>query len=161
MTTIRRAAVLLACAAFIAVSPALADDAKPGMVPDDVVLKLADYARGQLPMMKMADGKLVGPEQVIDRYAPYLPIEDLRRIVEAGKLSGNASACGMDWKNRTADPFIAGEKQSGRWNEKQLVYIQLLHDDTKQAIEAKLNQDSPCTDDRRAMLDNYLKASGH
>jgi hypothetical protein len=158
---LRRAAVLLACAAFIAVAPVRADDAKPERVPDDVVLKIANYARGQLPMMKMADGRLVGPEQVIDRYAPYLPIEDLRRVVEAGKLSGNAAACGMDWKNRAADPFIAGEKQSGRWNEKQMIYIQLLHDDTEQVIETKLNQDSPCTDERRAMLDNYLRAAGH
>ncbi len=146
------------CMAVASVAARAADN--QGRIPDDIVKRLADFARDQLPNAKLPDGRPVGPEQMIDRMQPYLPMEELRRVVDAGRLSANAAACGLDWQNRSYAPFMAYEKQSGRWNDKQLVYIQLLHDDTEQAIEAKL-QSQPCTGETRNRLDAYFRTAGH
>jgi hypothetical protein len=136
--------------------PAPAAQAEDKSLPDGLVQSLADYARKELPNAVMPNGKTVGPETTQEKAERFLiPFPDLQRVAKHGGISAYAYLCGLDWENRSYLPFLGAEAHSGRWTDKELVYISVMHQFTQAAFIHNL-KDTPCPPDVKARLDILL-----
>jgi hypothetical protein len=89
--------------------------------------------------------------------SPPLSIEEARRAMKVGLLSGTAEHCGLDWKQRIFYPFMAYHGRTLKMSERQLAVVSMLHG-TMQGfiVDGYKKRGDPCTPQMRENLEKQL-----
>jgi hypothetical protein len=92
-----------------------------------------------------------------EKAKPPLTIEEARRAMKVGLLSGVAEFCGLAWKERIFYPFMAHHHRTLNMSPRQLAIISALHA-TMQGfiVESYKKRGQPCTDELRKNLERHL-----
>lgn len=88
---------------------------------------------------------------------PPVSIEEARRAMKVGLLSGTAEYCGLDWKTRIFYPFMAYHGRTLKMSERQLAVVSMLHG-TMQGfiVDGYKKRGEPCTAQMRENLEKQL-----
>ncbi|MBI1327875.1 MAG: hypothetical protein GC136_09570 [Alphaproteobacteria bacterium] len=131
----------------------------PDLVRDkpEVVTKYIEMLRPNISKLRLPDGSFVSPETPQELAQPILPLEDARRTVSRGILSGMAMHCGLDWQNASFTPFMAQERARSKWSEKQLAFMGALHGIAQQNTAQGALQLGPCDADFQAKTQQILQ----
>lgn len=136
-------------AVMVAAAPAMADD-KTG--PDllqgktEIVGLYTEALRKNITQLRLADGRFVPAETAAELAAPVIPEEDAVRTVNRGILSALAEYCGLDWEGESFKPYMAAERGSGRWSDKQMAFIGALHGISQGAMLKGFEKKGACAD---------------
>ncbi len=155
--------IVLLIAVFAAVVPAgvqaaqsSARGAAPGALPVDAYVKaLAQSARQELPYARKPDGTFVGEETKEDLARPVIPFNDQRLTVAKGAITAYAALCGLDWREKSYVPFMKSQVESKKWSQKQLAYINILHNLSKKTY-GKTIEGKPCPPNTRDIIRMYI-----
>lgn len=147
---------LFFCFAFLVSAQATETADKKEVMSPEFMKAIAEAARyNELPKAKLPDGRVIGPETAEEAARPALiPAPAIEHAVQAGALIGYASFCKLDWKNRAMIPLMQQEKARGIWDEKDLKYIEIIMDLTRQSFEKNLP--GTCTEKMRSMIASRL-----
>lgn len=132
--------------------------AEPDFLKDDsrVVEKIMKIARKNITRAKMLDGSFVAEETEEELKAPIISLVEGKRVVNRGMLSAMAQYCGFDWENRSFLPFMEGERAGGKWTDKQLAYIGLVHGIAQGSFRKRLEKDGACTAEKKQAAEGLL-----
>ena len=130
-TLFSRACVIALGLGIVLVQPQLfaAQDTKQKKSPSDRTVRvLMGWAFAAVPeKIKNKDGK----EITLDRSDPsqfMIPIEDARRIIRVAMRATDAKLCDLpELETRTFLTMMAREKALGKWSQKQIKFIHMLH----------------------------------
>ncbi len=94
-----------------------------------------------------------------EKAAPPLNIEEARRAMKVGLLSGTAEFCGLDWKSRIFFPFMAHHDRTLKMSQRQLAVVSMLHG-TMQGfiVDAYKKTGTPCGEQMRQSLEKQLSS---
>ena len=85
---------------------------------------------------------------------PIVPASLDQQTVRRGALTAQIEACGGPWESKSYLPYMAQLRASGRYSEKQLTYVGVLHGIAQQTIMNRLAARSePCPARVRAALE--------
>jgi hypothetical protein len=117
------AALLLAGSVAQAAAPASAQS-----LSDDSVLKLMNYAWQQLPTrFTKPDGQVVEIDKK-QQAKVVVPVDVAREVIIAGRRTALAQICNLEEHMvNNYRSLMARQLDSKRWNEQQIVYINVLH----------------------------------
>ncbi len=118
---------------------------------DEMVLKIAEFARTRITMAKLPDGSFVPPETAAEKAKPILPLPVLKQVVNTGIYSEMRNACGLDWKTGFLG-MMDKERSKKTWSQKQLAYMGLLHGVSMGMSSEALKQRGGCTPQMKAAL---------
>jgi hypothetical protein len=141
----------LVAAALAASAPA---QAQPLPAPDDeTVERIAGIVRANITRGRVSDGSFVPPETPEELARPIIAAELVRQTVSRGFLSGEMEACGLDGVAASFLPYMAAVRAPGRYSDKQLAYIGLLHGFSRAvAAQAMAERATPCSETERQWL---------
>ena len=121
------AKLFLALVAIVQVSaPSVAQTLLPPPSPQTVE-DIAAFARENITRARVSDGSNVPPETPQELARPIIPASLVRQTVARGFLTGEIEACGMDWQAGSFRPYMKAIRSGGRYSDKQLAYIGILH----------------------------------
>ncbi len=95
-----------------------------------------------------------------EKASPPVTIEQARRAMRVGLLSGTAQYCGLDWQKRVFFPFMAMHRNGLKMSTRQLTIVSMLHG-TMQGymFETYKKRGEPCTENLRSSLEKHLSRS--
>lgn len=106
-------------------APALAqDDIGP---PPALVDQLTSVARENLTRARLRDGSQVPPETPEERTKSIVPRALEVQTIDRALLSAAMNVCGLDSDELSYLPYMRKIRASGRYSDKQLAYVGLLH----------------------------------
>jgi hypothetical protein len=90
---------------------------------------------------------------------PPVMLEDARRAMRVGLLSGTAEFCGLDWQSRIFLPFMAHQHRTLKLSARQIAIVSMLHG-TMQGFMADNHKKrgTPCTDQMRQAIEKQLSS---
>ncbi|WP_088348006.1 MULTISPECIES: hypothetical protein [Rhodomicrobium] len=92
-----------------------------------------------------------------EKAKPPVSIEEARRAMKVGLLSGTAEFCGIDWKARIFYPFMAYHDRTLKMSDRQLAIVSMLHGTMHSFIvDGYKKRGAPCTDQMRESLEKQL-----
>lgn len=92
-----------------------------------IVSSATTVARKVLPIAVLPDGSNV-PEETPDELAkPIVPDALDAQTVQRGMLAAEMALCDLDWAALSFQPYMNKLRSSGRYSDKQLAYVGLLH----------------------------------
>lgn len=88
---------------------------------------------------------------------PPVTVEQARRAMKIGLLSGAAEFCGIDWKKRIFFPFMAAHRNGLKMSTRQLAIVSMLHG-TMQGfvLESYQKHEQSCPEKLKANLEKQL-----
>lgn len=100
---------------------------------------------------------LCAPATDEEKANPPVTLEQARRAMKVGLLSGAAQFCGLDWKKRIFFPFMAFHRSNLKMSARQLTIVSMLHG-TMQGFmfENYQKHEKPCTEKLRNSLEKHL-----
>ena len=105
-------------------SAASAQDVGP---PSELVDALTQGARTNLAQARLSDGSNVPPETPEELAQPLVPRALEVQTIERALLSAAMETCGDDYSTLSYQPYMSTLRASGRYSDKQMAYIGLLH----------------------------------
>ncbi len=120
------------------------------------VTQVADFARTNLKDAKLPNGDKVGRESKKEMKIALLPYDKEQEVVDRGILAITAEWCGIEWESASFRPFMNDQKASGQWDDKQLVYMGIMHGFTMGMIGRELNKAGECTSKHKTAVKNYM-----
>jgi hypothetical protein len=117
----------LACLAAAALGFAAPVAAQEGGPPPALVDDLTAAARSNLSAARMSGGSQVPAETPEELAQPLVPRSLEVQTIERALLSAAIKACGLDYVALNYLPYMAKIRASGRYSDKQIAYIGLLH----------------------------------
>lgn len=138
-----------------------ADD-KPGTysplsLNKDLVEHITQVARKNLPKAKLSNNSFVGEETPEERKTELLPFEFRQVVVDRGIFSATAEWCGYEWKDSSFSAFMQKQRSSGKWTDKQLAYIGLIHGVTMGTMESQFEKAGKCTEQYKKSIGNHFE----
>ena len=95
-------------------------------VSNEMAAEIMGIAREHITQAKLQDGSFVPAETEEEMKHLIIPIEDAKRVIHFGSKSGLAEWCGIEYRPAYLQ-FMQDERRLGKWNDKQIAYIGLLH----------------------------------
>lgn len=84
---------------------------------------------------------------------PIVPAALDQQTVRRGALTAQVQACGGQWQTKSYLPYMAQLRASGRYSEKQLTYVGVLHGIAQQVVLKSLeSRADPCPARMRAAV---------
>jgi hypothetical protein len=123
---------------------------------EQFVAQIADFSRKNLHQAKLPNGKAVGRESKKEMKIPLLPFEKEQEVVDRGVFAVTAEWCGFDWQKSSFEPFMRSERSSGKWNDKQLAYMGVMHGFTMGMVDTKLRESGKCTKKHKDAVKKYI-----
>jgi hypothetical protein len=132
----------------------------------EVDIKLLDQSVASLLQRVLAEiqKSRCGPEWCEpatdeEKANPPIGIEDARRAMKVGLLTGTAEFCGLDWQSRIFLPFIAHQHRTLKLSARQIAIVSMLHG-TMQGfmVESHKKRGTPCTDQMRQAIEKQLSS---
>ena len=111
-------------ALLCAVLPAAAQEVGP---PPQLVDELTSRARDNLAQARLSDGSNVPAETPEQRAAAIVPRSLEVQTIDRALLSAALEACELDSSTLSYLPYMQRVRASGRYSERQIAYIGLLH----------------------------------
>ena len=101
--------------------------------------------------------ELCAPATEAEKASPPVTIEQARRAMKVGLLSGTAQFCGLDWKKQIFFPFLAVHRSHLKMSMRQLAIISMLHSTMHGfVLENYKKQEKPCTDKMRSNIKKQI-----
>jgi hypothetical protein len=126
----RTSCAVLASAILVGSAPLTAQTI---MQPNEqIISSVTTVARKALPMAVLPDGSNVPEERPEELAHPIVPAALDAQTVQRGMLSAEMALCDLDWTAVSFRPYMNKLRSSGRYSDKQLAYVGLLHGLTMQ-----------------------------
>jgi hypothetical protein len=95
-----------------------------------------------------------------EKASPPLTIDEARRAMKVGLLSGTAQYCGLDWRQRIFLPFMAHHHRALNMSARQLTIISMLHGTMQGYVVDSYNKSgTQCTEEMKQALERQLSRS--
>lgn len=117
---------------------------------------IIDAVRKNITSGRLKDGSNVPAETPAELVQPIIPLDDARRVVNRGILTAMAEYCGFAWEERSYMPFMQGERASGRWSDKQMAFIGMLHGYMQASILQGVQNKGSCSAEQRRNVEKML-----
>jgi hypothetical protein len=108
-----------------------------------------------LPSLRCSDGKSCAPATESELKHPPISVEDTRRAMSIGLVSGIAEKCGLDWNKNFFAPLMRHFRYQVRMNERQLALIAFVHG-VQQSRAFKSATNDICTPAMKERLSNSV-----
>ncbi len=129
------------------------------MLRDESVTKMLRLALDRMPDAFCGPNKKCAPATPEEKAHPPVSIEDARRAMTAGLMSGTAQLCGLNWKRRVFAPMMAYHRKKAKMNGRQLAIMGMLHGTMQGYMLAGYRRRGEvCTPDLRADIEKRLSA---
>lgn len=150
-------ALCIACITF----PANAADIKPftkfAEMPE-FVNGMIQSANDNFASAKLEDGSAPSPLTPQEQSQGVIPVSDAKRVIDRGAVSAYAEWCGYNGESQSYMPFMAAERESGKWTDRQLAYMGVLHGLTWGALENNMESvPGGCKEKDKQGVENYLR----
>ncbi len=101
--------------------------------------------------------QLCSPATEAEKANPPITIEQARRAMQIGLMSGVAAFCAIDWRRRIFIPFITYQRRKLAMSERQIAIVAMLHG-TMQSFMLKnyREHEKSCTDKMRNGIEKQL-----
>lgn len=100
---------------------------------------------------------LCAPATDEEKANPPVTVEQARRAMKIGMLSGAAQFCGVDWKKRIFFPFMAAHRNALKMSTRQLTIVSMLHGTMQGFVwENYKKHEQSCPDKLKASLERHL-----
>ena len=116
----------IAAAAFLLVQGQAVIEARE-TITEAMAYEMRALALENLPFLMCSEGKLCAPATERELKQPPISIEDTRRAMSTGVVSGIAEKCGVDWNKNFFAPLMRHFRHQVRMNERQLALIAFVH----------------------------------
>jgi hypothetical protein len=127
---------------------------------EDLVMQLMDLTRQKLATVKMPDGSSLPPETDVEKKYPIIPVEEAKRFISVGFLSGKAEWCKVEWQKSNFTKLMKYEVSSGKWSQKQISYIALLHGVSMGFVQQRVKKTKvKCSKEQAKQLTEFLTKS--
>lgn len=144
----RRLLALAAC--LLLAAPVSAQMSPP---PPELVDQLTAHARTALPRARLRDGSHLPPETEAERARPIVARALEVQTIERGLLTARIEACALDWQRLSYLRYMAALRSSGRYSDKQMAYVGMLHGITQGIAQGQMAEgEQACDDDERTRL---------
>ncbi len=121
------------------------------------VTKMLRLVLDRMPEAFCGPKKKCAPATAEEKAHPPVSIEDARRAMTAGLISGTAQHCGLNWKRRVFAPMMAFHRK--KMNRRQLAIMGMLHGTMQGYMLAGYRQrGEACTPELRADVKKRLSA---
>lgn len=118
---------------------------------------MLDIADKQIVKAKDKNGMFLEPVSVMEKQVGIIPYDEAKLIVDRGVFSAIANACGYDWENESYLALMGKERASGKWSDRQLAYMGLLHGISMGYVEARMKKKKEaCSVDMHTDVGQYL-----
>ena len=150
------ALAVLVVAALVAAPPARAETARFLEGLDTATVRaLMLLTRENLAQAQMPDGEAV-PEATPEDASPVIPVPDGRLVVDAGIASDIAEWCGVEWSAGNFLPLMTWQRGRGRWDDRQIAYIGLLHGVAMGLTRTQAAASGDCPEETRARVGDWI-----
>jgi hypothetical protein len=135
-------------------APATAQMALPPLS-DAEVTSIVEAVRPSLPQARLGDGSQVPRETAAELAQPILSTPASRLVIRRGLASGLLAGCGQDSDARSFLPMMKAIRETGRFSDKQLAFVGLLHG-AMQGLSAAQVSPANCTPALLSALDHEI-----
>lgn len=94
---------------------------------EKIISSATAVARKALPMAVLPDGSNVPEETPEELARPIVPAALDAQTVQRGMLAAEMALCDLDWADLSFLPYMNKLRASGKYSDKQLAYVGLLH----------------------------------
>ncbi|HEY0115139.1 MAG TPA: hypothetical protein VGB54_05410 [Allosphingosinicella sp.] len=84
-------------------------------------------ARDNLTRARISDGSYVSAETPAERAGPIVPRPLEEQTIARALLNAHFEGCGVDYTRISYGPYMGRLRASGRYGDKQMAYLGLLH----------------------------------
>lgn len=128
---------------------------------DESVSKMLQLVLDRMPEANCGPQKKCDPATAEEKAKPPVSIEDGRRAMAAGLMSGTAKHCNLDWKQKIFLPMMAYHRRKLHMNDRQMAITSVLHSTMQAFMLAGYQQRGEvCSEAMRTDISNRLDATG-
>ena len=109
-----------------------------------------------MPKGRTLDGTPLAPITPEERRNGVIPFESVRLIVHLAADTALAQFCGLDWRNISFRPIMLRERTRGKWSDRQLAYIGLLHGVVQGQSHGVLQAEETCTGEMKSAVATFF-----
>ncbi len=131
------------------------EDARMAEMPKETYQQIGKLARDNLGKAQLPDGSFI-TETEESKKDPLLKDADRKRVIDRGFISTFADWCGLDWKNRSFFPFMEYERLKGKWSDKDMAYMGMLHGVSMGVLQTELKKKGDCPADSKKRVELFL-----
>lgn len=128
------ASAVVAAAALALIAPDPVTGSAPADFIKDLTSRAVELARAIAPKARLSDGSQLPTATPEDRRRFAIPAELEAQTVRRGMLTGQLLYCDGDGINRSFLPYMGKLRASGRYSERQIAFVGVLHGVSQQMI---------------------------
>ena len=128
----------------------------------DVITSIKGLADDNVDKGQDSEGHNLAPISADEKVNGIIPLEKTKQVIDFGVFTAYAEECGYsDWEEKIFIPFMNRERESKKWNDRQLAYIGMIHGISMGYMEKQLKKvPGGCIQKDQDNVDAYFKSLG-
>ncbi len=125
-------------------------------VNDEFVKQSVNVTNTLFPTGRLADGSPPGPVTEVEERLGVIPLDTAQRIVRLAVDTAFAEYCGLDWAQISFLPIMKRERAEGRWSDRQIAYIGMLHGFVQGSYRELSKKFEPCNANQKRAVEKFF-----